>query len=169
MTEFTNPIFTAQAIAGRVKRLAKEISLAESEQPVELVGLMNGALVFLADLIRHLDFNFPLHLVRVQSYQGDRQGEVKVTLDFDPQGKRLLLVDDILDSGNSLIALMGELNRQGAEGLKTCCLLDKAKSPLKADYVGFHCPDLWVVGYGMDYRGLYRNLPFIAELPPSLR
>jgi len=169
LTDFTHIIFSTEQIQTRIKRLAQEITDDQSGRQIELVGLMNGALVFMADLIRHLDFHLPIHTVRVQSYHKDQQGTVKILKDFDPKGKRLLLVDDILDTGRSFQELCAQLTTEGAEEILTCALLDKGKSTFKADYVGFHCPDQWVVGYGMDYHGLYRNLPFIAELPPSLR
>jgi len=169
MNELMNPIFTVEQIRARVKRLAQEITLGHQGQQIELVGLMNGALVFMADLIRHLDFNFAVQTVRVRSYTQQIQGQMQIHYDFDPRGKNLLLIDDILDTGNSFLTLTSQLKQDGAAEVKTCVLLDKAKSTFKADYTGFLCPDLWVIGYGMDHQGFYRNLPFIAELPPSLR
>jgi len=169
MTRFTHQIFSADQIQAKVKHLAQLITSDQSSEPIEFVGLMNGALVFFADLIRHLDFAVPVHTLKVQSYDKDTQGKVQIAKGFDPKGKRICLVDDILDSGNSLIALIEDFTARGATEILTCVLLDKGKSPVTADYIGFECPDLWVVGYGMDYHQLYRNLPFIAELPPELR
>ncbi|MDT8448327.1 MAG: phosphoribosyltransferase family protein [bacterium] len=169
MTQFTNIIYSPEAIAAQVKHLAHRITAEQAGTGLELVVLMQGALVFMADLIRHLDFELSFHSVRVKSYEGETQGKIQFNLDFDPKGRKLMLVDDILDSGNSLNALKKELLALGASEVLTCCLLDKGKSDFTADYTGLHCPDSWVVGYGMDHNGLYRNLPFIAELPQHLR
>lgn len=169
MTDFSHIVFSAEALDAEVKRLARRIAAEHRGQPLEVVGLMNGALVFLADLIRHLDFELGLHTLRVQSYDGQKQGRIEYRLDFEPQGRRILLVDDILDSGRTLKALQADLKERGAAEVLTCCLLDKGLSDFKPDYRGLTCPNLWVVGYGMDYNGLYRNLPFVAELPEHLK
>lgn len=169
MTDFSNIIFSALAIEAEVKRLAHRIAQDQSGKPLEVIGLMHGALFFMADLIRHLDFELGVHTLRLKSYDGNAQGRVRFELDFDPKDKRILIVDDILDSGNSLKTLSAELKRQGAAEVLTCCLLDKGLSDVKLTYPGLTCPDLWVVGYGMDYNGFYRNLPFVAELPEHLK
>ena len=170
MSRFKHIFFDQEQIQAQVRHLARLITADYAHGPaVELVGLMNGALVFMADLIRHLDFELSTQTMRVKSYQGQLQGDPQMKVDFEPQDKRILVIDDILDSGQTYNWVKAELLKQGAREVKSCILLDKGLAGFEPDYCGFKCPDAWVIGYGMDLDGKYRNLPFIAELPEEMR
>jgi hypoxanthine phosphoribosyltransferase len=136
-----------------------------------VVAVLNGSVVFVADLIRRLPIPLRLAFLWAESY---RQGTSPGALSFggvgtasEIQGRRVLLVDDILDSGRTLFALRGELLRRGARDVRTCVFLDKPARravALEADYACFRIADEFVVGYGLDHAGRYRNLPFVGVL-----
>jgi hypoxanthine phosphoribosyltransferase len=137
------------------------------------VALLNGTVLFLADLIRHLSLPLRLDFIGVSSY---REGTVSRDLVFtkelrlEVRGRDILLVDDILDTGRTLASVIGRLQQLQPRAIKSCVLLNKASrrvEPIEADYVGFEIPDLFVVGYGLDYAERYRNLPFIGVLNPE--
>ena len=161
-------------IAARIRALAGRMAADFDERPMMLVAVMTGSMIFVADLIRHLPMKMRIHLIGLSSYRGgatENQG-VK-TLGQRGQelaGKRVLIIDDILDSGRTLAATVDACREAGAESVRTCVLLRKPPARRKAgglnevDYVGFDVPDVWVVGYGLDYDDYYRNLPDIAVL-----
>ncbi|OGG94972.1 MAG: hypothetical protein A2508_09390 [Candidatus Lambdaproteobacteria bacterium RIFOXYD12_FULL_49_8] len=170
MSRFEHILFSPEQIQAQIRHLARLITYHYKGGPgPELVGLMNGSIVFMADLIRHLDLECPVQTMRVQSYQGTQAKAPEIELKFSVQGKKILVIDDILDSGQTLRLVCSTFKKAGAEEVKTCVLLDKKMAAFTPDFCAFACPDAWVVGYGMDYNGKYRNLPFIAELPPELR
>lgn len=143
----------------------------ESEPRVVIIAVMTGAMVFVADLIREMPIKLRIELVGVSSYPGtsmESKGvRLKSALPETIAGAHVLLIDDILDSGQTLHALVGLIRERGPASLRTCVLLrkpGKSKLPVTPDYVGFDIPDEFVVGYGLDYDGLYRNYPAIAIL-----
>lgn len=161
-------------LARRVGELALQISADYQGRDLVLVGVLKGAVVFLVDLMRALEVPAAVEFVSAASY-GDATvstGIVKLKLGecADFRGRDVLLVEDIVDTGMTLSRLAHEIAQRGAASLKICCLLDKPsrrKADLKPDYVGFEIPDLFVVGYGLDFAQKYRNLPYVAVLKPE--
>jgi len=164
-------LLDAQTIARRVRELAERISTDYRGRPLHLVGVLKGAWVFLADLIRCLDLDVTVDFLGIASY-GDASrssGEVRITKDLDHsiEGLDVLIVEDILDTGYTFEYLQGVLAAHRPKSLKAVALLDKASRripPVHADYVGFTIPDAFVVGYGLDYAQRYRNLPDVRIL-----
>lgn len=141
-----------------------------------IVPVLTGSMVFVADLIRHLPLKLSLELVGVSSYPGKSMESKGVSLrnelPSDLAGKHLLVIDDILDSGQTLDVLTRLIRERRPASLRTCVLLrkpGKAKIDVRPDYVGFDIPDEFVVGYGLDYDGFYRNYPAVATLRPEAR
>jgi hypoxanthine phosphoribosyltransferase len=174
-----------EAIAQRVIELGARIaadleaalgSLAETEGRIVIIPVLTGSVVFTADLIRCLPMKLSLELVAVSSYPGKSMESKGVRMRGDLpanlEGKHVLIVDDILDSGQTLDVLKRLVNEQRPASVRLCVLLrkpGKAKVELLPEYVGFDIPDEFVVGYGLDYDGFYRNLPEIATLRPEAR
>jgi hypoxanthine phosphoribosyltransferase len=164
-------LISADRIQKRVGELAQQIALDYRNQPVTIVGVLTGSLIFLADLIRHLDLPLRVGLIQASSYRGavTSPGELHVdpVLVPDVQGRHVLLLDDILDTGQTLDYLVRHLHVLGAASLRVAVLLRKQgrqKIALEPDYCGFTIPDAFVVGYGLDFNDEYRNLPHIAVL-----
>lgn len=168
-------LITADQLADRVGALALEITkrYQACEQPLVIVTVLSGAVVFLADLIRQLPIRMRLSLLSVSSYPGptcESQGAKlrgAFELDCDLEGMPVLIVDDILDSGGTLKLVQRTIRSRGPQSMETAVLLRKtgrAPADVKVEYVGFDIPDGFVVGYGLDYDGQYRNLPHIAAL-----
>ena len=163
-------LIPAPRIQRRVGELARIISADYHGRDFVIVALLNGTVMFLADLMRRLEFPLQLDLMGVSSYRGGTAaGQLEFTrpLKLSVRGRHVLLVDDILDSGNTLRAVTAELASLGAASVKTCVLLDKPAGRVgefEADYIGFVVPPLFVVGYGLDYDEKYRNLPFVGVL-----
>lgn len=161
-------------IARRVRELSKKIERDFRGREMVVVSLLNGTVMFLADLIRHLSLPLRLDFIGVSSYgQGTESGELVFTkeLRLDVCDRDVLLVDDILDTGKTLCKVTDKLRALKPRRIKTCVLLDKAArrvEPVKADYVGFEIPDHFVVGYGLDFAERYRNLPFVGVLHPHV-
>lgn len=158
----------------RVRELAKLITADFKGRELVVVALLNGTVPFLADLIRRLSLPLGLDFIGVSSY---REGTVSRDLVFtkelrlDVRGRDVLLVDDILDTGRTLVSVLARLRQLQPRAIKSCVLLNKASrrtEPIEADYVGFEIPDLFVVGYGLDYAERYRNLPFIGVLKSEI-
>jgi len=154
-----------------VERVAAEIAREYRADEPLLVAVLDGSLVFVADLIRRLPIPLRLTTARARSYgTGTTGGPPALTglpTPDEVQGRRVLVVDDILDSGRTLAALVRELAARGARDVRTCVLLDKpARRALafEADHVGFRIEDAFVVGYGLDHAGRYRNLPYVGVL-----
>ena len=171
-------LISRQRIAEAVARLADEIRRDHAAGPPVLVGVLHGAFVFLADLARALDLPVEIGFVGLSSYGGgtvsSRRIEVFHDLRVDVAGRDVVLVEDIVDSGHSIAFLRDYLRPRGPACLRVCCLLDKPERrevPVAIDYRGFTIPNLFIVGYGMDFNGQYRHLPDICVLnsstPPS--
>jgi hypoxanthine phosphoribosyltransferase len=170
-------LLDAERIAVRVRELAAEISRDYRDQTPHLVGILKGAWVFMADLIRQLSVDATVDFLGIQSYNSstNSSGEVKITKDLDVSiaGRHVLVVEDILDTGRTYHYLEGVLAAHQPASLKLVTLLDKVSRrviPVHADYVGFEIPNVFVVGYGLDYNQKYRRLPDVRILPspPSL-
>jgi hypoxanthine phosphoribosyltransferase len=163
-------LISQRQIAARVRQLSREIERDFAGKDVVAVAILNGTVMFLADLIRHLSLPLRLDFIGVSSYRlSTASGELVFTkeLRLDVRGRDVLLIDDILDTGQTLFKVTAKLRKLSPRRIKTCVLLDKAErrvEKIKADYVGFSIPDLFVVGYGLDYAERYRNLPFIGVL-----
>jgi hypoxanthine phosphoribosyltransferase len=167
-------LITKTEIARRVQSLAREIHSDFADREMVVVSLLNGTVMFLADLIRHLSLPLRLDFIGVSSYgAGTESGELVITkeLRLDVRGRDVLLVDDILDTGRTIKRVHAKLQQLKPRRIKTCVLLDKPArriEKVRADYVGFTIPDLFVVGYGLDYAERYRNLPFVGVLKPEM-
>jgi hypoxanthine phosphoribosyltransferase len=172
MNESISILISEEAIRERVNVLASEINKDYKGKAITLVCALKGAMIFMADLARRLDVPIDFDFIGTSSY-GDgtaSTGKVRLTkeLDFDPAGKHILLVEDILDTGYTLTFLRTHILSKNPASFKVCCLLDKPDRRMihgvAAEYTGFPIPDQFVVGYGLDYAQRYRNLPYIGVL-----
>jgi hypoxanthine phosphoribosyltransferase len=162
-------LIPAEKIQVRVAEVAQEILRDYADKPLTVVGVLTGCLVFLADLIRHLDHPLRIALVQAASYRGTTSGDLTVRDELLPDltGQNVLLIDDILDTGKTIKTIIESLKAHGAANVKVAVLLHKQGTqivPISADFVGFSIPDRFVVGYGLDYNDEYRNLPYIGVL-----
>jgi hypoxanthine phosphoribosyltransferase len=167
-------LVTAEDLQRRVAELGREISGdygAASSQPLLLVGVLKGAVFFLSDLMRYIDVPVEVDFMAVASYGSatDSSGVVRILKDLDAaiEGRDVLIVEDIVDSGLTLQYLLRNLGSRNPASLEVCALLTKPerrKVDLPTRYVGFEIPDRFVVGYGLDYAERHRNLPFVAAL-----
>ena len=154
--------------------MAGEIRRYYSGRPLTIVGVMIGSIVLLADLIRRLDIPLRVELVQARSYRDNtRPGPLVINMDLlssDVCRRDVLLVDDIFDTGHTLWELIPQLDELGPTSVRTAVLLRKqgrCEVPLQPNHVGFEVPNAFVVGYGLDYRDQYRNLPYVAMLEPQ--
>ncbi len=168
-------LLNKEDIDKRVKELGAEITEAYRDKDLVVIVLLKGAAWFATDLTRAIDLPIRVDFMVASSYGNGTttSGNVKVKLDIseDIKGKDVLVVDDIIDSGVTFAAICDLLRLSKPASLKTCALCDKAErrvNGLEADYVGFKIPDEFVVGFGLDYAGDYRNLPYIGILKPSV-
>ena len=167
-------LISEEQIARRVRELARDITRDFAGRETIVVAILNGTLMFLADLIRLLDFPLRLDFVGVSSYgQGTTSGKLVFTRpnSLDVRGRDVLVVDDILDTGKTLDRVTLHLRQFKPRRLRTCVLLDKKarrQIKIRGDYTGFQIPDEFVVGYGLDFAERYRNLPFIGVLKPEI-
>ncbi len=165
-------LLSAEAIRARVGELARQIHADYDGRAFTVVGVLTGSLVFLADLIRHIELPHQIGLVAASSYRGTATTAgtlvIQDALLPEVRGRHLLLLDDILDTGQTISSLVAHLQVRGAASVKTCVLLRKLGRQTVAfepDYTGFPIPDRFVVGYGLDFNDDYRHLPFIGVLP----
>jgi hypoxanthine phosphoribosyltransferase len=174
LVEMSSVLYGERDILQRVKQLAEDIQRDHQGKDLVVVALLNGTVMFLADLVRYLDLPLRLDFMGVSSYgKGTKSGKLVFTkeLKLDVKGRDVLLVDDILDTGKTLARVTKKLKQLKPRSLKICVLLSKSarrKENVQADYIGFHIPDAFVVGYGLDYAERYRNLPFIGVLKPEV-
>jgi hypoxanthine phosphoribosyltransferase len=172
--EVERVLITEAQLARRVKILAREIERDFHGRETVVVSLLSGTVMFLADLIRHLNLPLRLDFIGVSSYGlGTESGDLVFTkeLRLDVRGRDLLLVDDILDTGKTMSRVLPKLRALKPRRIKLCVLLDKPdrrSEKIKADYVGFAVPDFFVIGYGLDFAERYRNLPFVGVLHPHV-
>ena len=170
-----NLLIAEERIARRVEALAARISgdYAEVDELV-VVGVLKGAFIFLADLTRRLTAPHRVDFIAVSSYaEGHRRsGEVRMVLDLREsiEGRHVLLVEDIVDTGRTLRYLVQQFEARRPASIRTCALTRKKsrnEGELRVDYLGFDIPDVWVVGYGLDYAERHRTLPYIAAIDPA--
>jgi len=170
--EVERVLITEAQIARRIRVMAREIERDFRDREMVVVSLLNGTVMFLADLIRHLNLPLRLDFMGVSSYGlGTESGELIFTkeLRLDVRGRDVLLVDDILDTGKTMSRVLPKIQALKPRRLKICVMLDKPSrrtKKIEADYVGFKIPDFFVVGYGLDFAERYRNLPFVGVLHP---
>ncbi len=164
-------LLTEEEIGLRVKELGVEIERDYQGKNLLLVGILKGAVIFMAELCKNINLALMIDFMAVSSYGNSARstGEVKIVkdLDFSVEGKDVLIVEDIIDTGLTLSYLTDNLRKRGANSVKIVTLLDKPDRrniEVKVDYIGFSIPNEFVVGYGLDYAELYRNLPYVASL-----
>ncbi|NOX23364.1 MAG: hypoxanthine phosphoribosyltransferase [Actinobacteria bacterium] len=171
-------LFSEEEIADQVAILAAEIdeAYADADQLV-LIGVLKGSFIFLADLARKLTIPHRVEFIAVSSYgakESDVADSVRLLMDVRHPivGEHVLLVEDIVDTGHTLAYLKRLLEARNPASLKTATMLhkpDRTEEEVDIDFLGFTIPDVWVVGYGLDYAERYRTLPYIGELPPEMR
>lgn len=168
-------LIDADTISRRVDELARQINeeYADIEGSLILVGVLKGSFIFTADLCRKLTVPHVVDFIALSSYQGDSTtGNVRLLMDTreNMENRHVLIIEDILDSGYTLDYLTRNFLSRKPLSVKTIVLLDKPERhvvPVEIDYLGFTIPDVWVVGYGLDYNERYRTLPYIAEMYPQ--
>ncbi len=165
-------LISAEQIRQRVAALARQIADDYAGQPPTLLGVLTGSLMFIADLIRQLELPSRIGFLQASSYRGTTTApgrlELIPTLIPDVKDRHVLLVDDILDTGRTLTQVIGHVQGLQPRSLKVAVLLRKIgrqEVPLEPDYCGFSIPDVFVIGYGLDYNDEYRQLPFVGVLP----
>jgi hypoxanthine phosphoribosyltransferase len=170
-SDLADILVSEDQIRDRVREIANEItSDYAGVDNLYIVGILKGAFIFLADLARELRIPHSVDFMAVSSYgtKGATSGEVRLVMDLrEPvTDKHVLIVEDIVDTGQTLAYLLKTLNGRRPASLKTCVLVRKDRKSLDVtvDYLGFEIPNVWVVGYGLDYQDKFRTLPFIAEL-----
>jgi hypoxanthine phosphoribosyltransferase len=167
-------LYSAAEIADRVRELGQELARVYAGRPLTVVGVLHGSVVLVADLIRAMPIPHQIGFVRASSYRGvaTTGSNLQTSLDGLPDlaGRDVLLIDDIFDTGRTLASLTEAISKLRPASLQTAVLLwkvDRREVPSQPDYFGFRIPDEFVVGYGLDYGGHYRNLPEIAVLEPE--
>jgi hypoxanthine phosphoribosyltransferase len=168
-------IITEQQLRAKITELAEQITQYYQGKPLLLLGTLKGAIHFIADLSRAIKLPLEMDYIAVASYGNSTNSSGVVRILKDLEGpinqKHVLIIEDIVDSGHTLHYLVEVLKQRNPLSLRICALLDKQRERVKAvkiDYVGFHIPDNFVVGYGLDYAQRYRNLPYIGILKPSI-
>lgn len=169
-------LIDADTISRRVDELAQKINndYKDITEPLILVGVLKGSFIFLADLCRKLTVPHIVDFIAISSYgmKGDKRGEVRMLMDTreNISDHHVLIIEDILDSGNTLSYLIKTFKARNTKSVSTVVFLDKPERhevPVEIEYIGFAIPDVWVVGYGLDYKEKYRTLPYIAEMYPQ--
>ena len=172
-SEIERVLITEEQLARRVRQLTGQLQRDFAGRDLVIVSLLSGTVMFLADLVRHLSLPLRLDFMGVSSYgAGTESGELVFTkqLRLDVRGRDVLVVDDILDTGRTMMRVVALLRGHRPRRIKVCVLLEKKArrvEKVRADYVGFQIPDMFVVGYGLDYAERYRNLPFVGVLRPE--
>lgn len=169
-------LLSEQQIQARIQELGEVLTKEYADKNPVIVGVLKGVVVFYADMIRHIQVPCQMDFMWISSYTGtDSTGKMLVRQDVsaDIEGRHVLILEDIFDTGNSLEFTVNHLKKQNPASIKICTLLDKperrrAGVTLKADYVGFTIPNAFVVGYGLDYNEKYRNLPYVGILKPEV-
>lgn len=164
-------LLTAEQLRDRMGTLSVEIVRAFEGKPVTVVGILNGCLMFVADLVRQIDLPLRVAFISASSYRGaTTSGRLEIHSELLPDitDRHILLLDDILDTGKTLTRVVAHLIDRGAASVKVGVLLRKIgrqEVPFEPDFVGFTIPDQFVVGFGLDFNDEYRHLPFVAVLP----
>ena len=175
MAETIKVMISEEDVEKRIQELGKQISEAYAGKQEHLICVLKGGVFFMCELAKRITIPVTIDFMSVSSYGNSREssGIVKIAKDLDEtlEGKNVLIVEDIIDSGRTLYYLMDILSKRNPKSMKLCTLLDKPDRrvrDVKVDYVGFEIPDEFVVGYGLDYAETYRNLPYIGVLKPEL-
>ena len=168
-------LYTEEELSRRVKELGAQIAADYAGRQPMLISVLRGSYIFMADLTRAIDLDVTVDFMAVSSYGAgpvsSGQVEIKKDLSDSIEGRDLIVVEDILDSGNTLYYLMDVLRARRPASIRICALMDKPErrtKPITADYAGFTIPDAFIVGYGLDYAERYRNLPYVGILRPSV-
>ena len=168
-------LITSEEIGARVRELGQQITNDYAGQDILMIGVLRGAVIFMSDLARAIKRPIDIDFMAISSYglSTNSSGVVRILKDLDEvvQGRHLLIVEDIIDSGLTLNYLVENLKSRKPASVRICTLLskpDRRKVDVQVDYNGFIIPDYFVVGYGLDYAGKYRNLPFIGILKPEI-
>lgn len=169
----SSTVVKSSEITTRVKELGEAIARDYAGQDLRMVTILRGGLFFLADLVRAVDMPVKIDFMAVSSYAGGSPGNVRITKDLDDsiQGASVLVVEDIIDTGLTLNYVLKNLRQRGPASLEVCTFLDKDVRrivDLPIAYRGYEVPDEFLVGYGLDYRGRYRNLPYVAALDEAI-
>ncbi len=169
MEEF-KVLIDEQTLQNRIYELAKQIEKDYEGKELTLVCILKGSTMFTVDLAKKMNKKLKLEFMQVSSYMGEKISSGKINLKLDLpevlEGENLLIVEDIIDTGRTLSYLIKHLKQKNPASIKICTLLDKPERrqyDVKVDYVGFQVPDKFVIGYGLDDKEFYRNLPYIAE------
>lgn len=166
-------LLTEEQVQAGVRRMAAEVSGMYGDNPLTIVGVLTGSVVLLADMIRQLSMPLRVGVVQASSYRGDtKRGPLVINSGMMPTiaSHDVLIVDDIFDTGHTLVELLSLMDSLGPRSIRTAVLLRKTgrqQVELEPDLIGFEIPNEFVVGYGLDYRDEYRNLPYIASLEPQ--
>ena len=175
MDDVAEVLISAEQIQAQVAKLGAQISADFAGEEILIIAVLKGALLFLADLIRHINLPLAIDFMAVSSYGAGTEstGVVRILKDLDEpiEGKHVLIVEDIVDSGRTLDYLLRLLQQRSPATIHVCTLLDKQERreiDVPIDYAGFEVPDEFVVGYGLDYAELYRQLPCIGVLKPEI-
>ncbi|MDH4334490.1 MAG: hypoxanthine phosphoribosyltransferase [Chloroflexota bacterium] len=168
-------LLTHEQITARVAELGAQLATDYADRNPVLVSVLKGSIIFLADLVRAMDVPLAIDLMEVSSYGAatESSGQVRILKDLSGsiEGRHVIVVEDIIDTGLTLNYLLRYLEDRGPASIQVCCLLDKPArrlASIEIDYRGFTIPDRFVIGYGLDYDERYRNLPYIGVLRPSV-
>jgi len=168
-------LFDREEVMARVKELGQEITNDYQGKDLLVIGILKGAFIFMADLVREIDLPLEIDFMDVSSYGVSTvsSGEVRIIkdLDYSIKEKDVLIIEDIVDTGLTLHYIKEILKKRGPRSIKICCLLDKPsrrRAEIIPEYVGFTIPDKFIVGYGLDYAEQYRNYPAVCVLKPSV-
>ncbi|HOE57619.1 MAG TPA: hypoxanthine phosphoribosyltransferase [Bacillota bacterium] len=174
LNDIRNIMISEEEIAKKVKELGKQLTEEYSGKELLIVGILKGCMLFLSDLVREINLPLTMDFMIVSSYGSTTKssGVVRIVKDLEREieGKDVLIVEDIVDTGLTLSYLIENFKTRNPKSVKVCSLLDKPdrrKAQVDIEYIGFKIPDEFVVGYGLDYSELYRNLPFVCVLKPE--
>ena len=168
-------LLTGDEVQARVVELGAQLAADYKGRDPVLVSVLKGSIIFLADLVRAMPIPLSIDLMEVSSYGASTEtsGQVRILKDLSSsiEGREVIVVEDIIDTGLTLNYLLRYLHDKGPASIRICCLLDKPArrlAPIEIDYRGFTIPDRFVIGYGLDYGERYRNLPYVGVLRPSV-
>jgi len=174
--ELDDILITEEAIRQRTREMGKEISDLYGDEEISVISIINGAIIFTADLLRTITSPVRLDCIRVSSYRNSTTPQVAPhildNIKLDVAGRHVLIIDDILDTGKTISKVVDILSELNPASLRSCMLLEKQVTrsvKYHANFVGFTIPDKFVVGYGLDFAGRYRNIPVIGVLKPELQ
>jgi hypoxanthine phosphoribosyltransferase len=168
-------LISGEQVQARVAELGAQLAADYADRDPVLVSVLKGSIIFMADLVRAMPIPLAIDLMEVSSYGASTEssGQVRILKDLSTsiEGRDVVVVEDIIDTGLTLNYLLRYLHDKGPASIRICCLLDKPArrlAPIEIDYRGFTIPDRFVIGYGLDYGERYRNLPYIGVLRPSV-